>query len=152
MLRLLHINFLSVNEGINMANALYDLAKQKLLQGDIAWLTDNIKAVLVDNALYTVNLVTDEFLSDIIAGARVATSPNLTSKTSTLGVADAANVTFPSVSGAISEEVVLYVDTGVEATSSLIAIVDTATGLPVTPDGNNINVLWDDGVNRIFAI
>ena len=49
-----------------MANALYDLAKQKLLEGSIAWLADDIKAMLVDTADYTVNLVTDEFLSDVI--------------------------------------------------------------------------------------
>lgn len=137
-----------------MANALYSLGKQKLLEGGIAWLTDDIKAMLVDVADYTVNLTTDEFVSDVIAtpAAEVARSGNLSGKTSTLGVADSDDVTFSSVSGDVSEALVLFQDTGNDATSPLIAYIDTATGLPVTPDGNNINILWDAGANKIFAI
>src|SRR4051812_41488182 len=116
-----------------MANALYDKGRQKFLEGSIAWLTDNIKAVLVDGGAYTPNLSTHEFLSDIAGGARIATSANLATKTSTAGVADADDVTFTAVSGVQSEYVVLYKDTGVAATSPLICIIDTATGLPVTP-------------------
>ncbi len=137
-----------------MANVVYPLGKQKLLEGNIAWLTANIKAMLVDTDDYTLNPATDEFLSDVIAipAAEIARSPNFTSKTSTLGVADAADITFTSVTGDPAEALVIYLDTGDDSTSPLITYIDTATGLPATPDGNNINVLWDDGVNKIFAI
>lgn len=135
-----------------MANALYDNGRESFLKGEISWSSDNIKAVLVDTATYTANLATDQFLSDIPAGERVATSANFTAKTTTAGVADAADVTFASVSGDQSEALVVYQDTGVEGTSRLIAYIDTATGLPVTPNGGDISVTWDSGVNKIFRL
>lgn len=135
-----------------MANAMYDKGRQKFLEGGIAWLTDNIKAVLVDAGAYTRDLALHDFLDDIPAGARIATSANLGTKTSTDGVADAADVTFTAVSGVQSEYVILYKDTGVEATSALICCIDTATGLPVTPGGGDIVVTWDNGTNRIFKL
>ena len=125
-----------------MANALYDLGRESFLKGEISWSADNIKAVLVDNADYVVNLATDQFLSDIIAGGRVATSVNFTAKTTVAGAADAADITFTAVTGDISESLVIYQDSGVEGTSRLIAYIDTATGLPVTPNGGDIQVQW----------
>lgn len=135
-----------------MANALYDTGRNAFLLGDVDWLTDNIKAVLVDSADYTVNLATDQFLSEIAAGARVATSANLTGKTAVAGVADAADVTLTGVAGDQSEAIVLYKDTGTPATSQLIAYIDTATGLPVQPNTGDISVIWDNGVNKIFKL
>lgn len=135
-----------------MANALYDKGREAFLNGGINWTSDSIKVVLVDAADYTVNLTTHQFLSDIAAGARVATSGNLASKTSTAGVADAADITFTAVSGDPSEALVIYKDTGSAATSPLIAYIDTATGLPVTPNGGDITVTWDNGSNKIFKL
>ena len=135
-----------------MASALYGLSRQAFLDGDICWSSDDIKAVLVDTALYTVNIDVDQFLSAIVAGARIATSSNLSGKPSTLGVADAADVTFTAVTGATVEAVVLYQDTGVAATSPLIAYIDTATGLPVTPGGGDIIIQWDSGPNKIYKL
>lgn len=135
-----------------MANALYGLGRQLFLEGGIVMLTDNIKVVLVDTATYTVDIDVDDFLADIPAGERVATSGNLTTKTSTLGVFDADDVTFSSVTGDVSEALVIYKDTGAEATSPLIAYIDTATGLPVTPNGGDITVTWDSGANKIFKL
>lgn len=135
-----------------MANALYDLGRESFLKGEISWNTNNIKAVLVDTGLYTPNLATNQFLSDIPVGARVSTSPNLTGKTTAAGVADADDVTFTAVTGATVEAVVLYQDTGTASTSRLIGYIDTATGLPVTPSGGDISVVWDSGANRIFKL
>jgi hypothetical protein len=122
-----------------MASALYTPFKKLLLDGDIDLLTDNIKVVLVDAADYTFSAAHD-FLDDVAAGARVATSGNLASKTTTSGSFDSDNVTFTAVTGDVSEAVILYKDTGVAATSPLIAYIDTATGLPVTPNGGDITV------------
>tara|TARA_R110000823_G_C15952958_1_gene502546 strand:- start:22783 stop:23190 length:408 start_codon:yes stop_codon:yes gene_type:complete len=135
-----------------MANALYDLAREAFLGGDIAFDTDNIKAALLDLTDYTPNLATDQFLTDIPVGAIVATSGNLASKTVTLGVADAADVTLTAVTGDESEYILLYQDTGVGTTSRLIALIDTATGLPVTPNGGDIVIQWDNGSNKIFKL
>ncbi len=133
-----------------MANALYDLGREAFLDGDIDWAADNIKVLIVDGAVYTPNLVTDQFRDDI--ASEVAVSANLSGKDSSLGVADAADVTFSTVSGAQSEFLVIFKDTGTPATSALIALIDTATGLPVTPDGGDITVTWDSGANKIFKL
>lgn len=135
-----------------MANALYDNGRQGFLAGDIDWDADNIKLHLVDAADYTKDLANHDFLDDVPAGARVATSGNLTSKTVAAGVADAADVTLSAVSGDPSEQIVINADSGVESTSRLIANIDTATGLPVTPNGGDITVQFDSGANKIFKL
>lgn len=135
-----------------MANAVYGKARELFLNGDLDWASDNIKAVLVDTAAYAVSIDADDFLADIPEGDRIATSGNLASKTSTLGVADAADVTFSTVTGDVSEAIVIYKDTGDAATSPLIAYIDTATGLPITPNGGDITIRWDNGANKIFKL
>ena len=135
-----------------MANALYDKGRQRFLEGQFNWLTDTIKCLMVDTAAYTANLAVHEFLSDIGSSARITTPVTLTSKASAGGAADAADVTFTSVSGPSIEAIILYRDTGTEATSPLIAYIDTATGLPITPNGGDIIVTWDNGTNKIFKL
>ena len=135
-----------------MANALYDGGREGFLDGSIDWDTDTIKAVLVDSGAYTPNLATDRNLSDIPGGARIATSGALASKTVTAGVADAADVTLTAVTGVQSEYIAIYKDTGTASTSRLICLIDTATGLPVTPNGGDIIIQWDNGSNKIFKL
>lgn len=137
-----------------MANTLYDKGRQRFLEAQLNWMSDAIKCLLVDTGAYTPNFTTHEFLSDISASARVGTSTGvtLTSKTTTGGAADAADITFSSVTGASIEALVLFMDTGTEGTSPLIAYIDTATGLPITPNGGDIIVTWDNGANRIFKL
>ena len=135
-----------------MANALYDPGRESFLKGEIAWQTDNIKAVLVKTAAGYTFSAAHQFLSSILVGERIATSANLGTKTTTSGVADAANVTFTAVTGDACGAVVLYKDTTDAATSNLIAYIDTATGLPVTPNGGDITVQLDDGANKIFKL
>lgn len=135
-----------------MANALYDKGRQKFLEGGIAWLTDTIKIVLIDTADYSANLATDEFLSTVPVAARVGTAQTLGTKTTTAGVADAADITFSTVTGDPCEALLIYKDTGTESTSPLIALIDSASGLPVTPNGGDITVTWDNGANKIFKL
>lgn len=135
-----------------MANALYTKYLEAALQGQINWMSDNIKVVLVDSASYTVNLATHQYLSDVPSGSRTATSANLSSKAATGGVADAADVTFSAVTGPVSEILVIYKDTGTASTSPLIAYIDTATGLPVTPNGGDITVVWPNDSGKIFTL
>ena len=135
-----------------MANALYGLGREGFLGGDIDWDANDIRIILGDAADYTVSIDTHDFLNDVAAGSRVATSGALTTKTKTLGVADADDVTLTTVTGDPSEFVIIYQHTGNEATARLIAYIDTATGLPITPNGANINVVWDSGANKIFKL
>ncbi len=135
-----------------MANALYGLGRQAFLDADIDFSVDVIQAMLVDTGLYTVSIDVDNALDDIPAAARVGTRQTLGTKTSTLGVADAADVTFPTISGATVEAIVVLQSGTTEALSRLIAYIDVATGLPVTPNGGDIIVQWDNGANRIFKL
>jgi len=135
-----------------MANTLYDKGRQRFLEGQFNWLTDTIKVYLVSTSAYTVNASTHEFISDISSSARIAGPVTLTAKSTAGGAADAADATFTAVSGGAIGAIVIYADTGTEATSPLIAYLDTATGLPITPNGGDIIVTWDNGANKIFKL
>lgn len=137
-----------------MANALYDKGRQNILEGAIAWLTDNIKVTSIDEDDDAPVLTTDDFLDDILAGAREFQSGNLASKTSTDGTADAADLApaFTGASGDQFESITVYRDSGTASTSELICNIDTATGLPLTPDGGNIDITWSSAADRIFTL
>jgi hypothetical protein len=135
-----------------VASVVYASAKAKFLTAGLNLATLNIKAVLVDTGQYTFSAGHD-FLDDVPSGARVATSGNLASKTTTGGVFDAADVTFSAVTGATVEAVIIYNDTGTASTSDLIAFIDAASsGLPFTPNGGDCLVAWDGGAAKIFAL
>ena len=121
-----------------MANTLFDKARQRFLEAQINWMTNTIKCILVDTGAYTPQTAIHEYLADIPISARIAGPVTLTAKATTGGAADAADTTFTSVSGASIEAIVIYSDTGTESTSPLIAYIDTATGLPITPNGGDI--------------
>ena len=123
-----------------MANALYDTGRNAFLRGDLSWNSHTFKVVLVSSS-YTVNLTSHQYLSSIPSGARIATSSALTTSLPGAGVADASDITFASVTGSQVTQFVIYRDTGSEATSQLVAYFDTATNLPITPNGGDINNL-----------
>jgi hypothetical protein len=137
-----------------MANAVYPLARRQCLRTGLTFTAADIKAVLVDTGQYSYS-ASHEFLTDVPSGARVATSGNLTGKTDTGGVADADNVTFAGLTGGggsadTIEAVVLYIDTGSAATSRLLAYIDTAAGLPITPTGGDHEIRWN--ASGIFQV
>lgn len=123
-----------------MANGWYRKGAEKVCNQQIAYLTDVVKAVFVDAADYTPDQATHDALADIPVGARHGAPQTLASKTVTDGFFKAANLVFPNVTGDPSEYIAFYVDSGVEATSWLLWLFDTATGLPVTFNGGNANV------------
>lgn len=133
-----------------MANTLYDKGRESFLKGEISWGSDDIKIALVDTGTYSVNASTHQFLSDL--SGVIATSGNLASKTTTAGIADAADVVLSAVSGSTGEAIIIYKDSGEDTTSRLIAYIDAATGLPVTPNGSDLTIVWDNGVNKIFKL
>lgn len=123
-----------------MANAIYPKFKEQALQGGVNLASGNIKAVLVDLADYTYSTA-HEFLSDVAVAGRVATSGNLASKSFTNGTFDSADFSFTAVMGDQSEALIVFIDTGTPSTSRLVAFYDAGvTGLPVTPNGGDINV------------
>ena len=136
-----------------MANTLYDSARASYLTAGLSWSADTVKVALVRG--YTFSSA-HTVLSDITGGGGgtiVATSSALASKTTTSGIADAADITWTTVTaGSACQAMVIYKDTGTAGTSNLIAYIDTATGLPVTPNGGDITVTWDNGSSKIFKL
>lgn len=142
-----------------MASSLFDPGREGFLNGEIDYDTAVIKVALVRGYTYDAS---HKWVSDVTGagGTLVATSAALSSKTVAAGVADAADVVFTAVpSGAAIPAMIVFQSSAVAggadvaATAQrLIAYIDTATGLPVTPNGQNINVTWDNGSNRIFKL
>lgn len=138
-----------------MANALYPLWKEALIQGLAnAALngsgTTGVYCALVDTGVYTYSAAHQFFSS--ITGV-VGTEQEIgATKTYTNGIFDGADVTYPSVTGSTAEALVIFVkNAGASTTWRLVAYLDTGvTGLPVTPNGGNISVSWN--ASGIFAL
>ncbi len=135
-----------------MASTLYDKARERFLIGEFNWLTDDIRIMLIDAAAYSVNLSAHAHLADVALASRVATSGLLANKTVAGGAADADDVTLTTVTGPSIEALIIFKDTGVPATSPLIAYIDAGQGLPLTPNGGDVIVSWDNSVNKIFRV
>ena len=133
-----------------MANVLYPKGKEHLSKAEVPLLTGNVRVFLVDSAVYTYSAA-HQSLADVPAGARVANAL-LSGKDVTNGVFAASNTTLPAVTGAVSEVLIVLLDSGTEATSWLLAYIDSAIGLPVAPTGGDIVVQWDTGPNKIWAL
>lgn len=148
-----------------MASAFYSGGLDGFLAGEIDWDTGNIKAILLRGGAFT---ATHKFLSELkaVTGVEeVSRSPSLATKAIGVagglaaGVVDAADTAWASVpTGTACNAFVLVqtnltggadnLDTGVR----LISYHDDYTGLPVTPNGANINLAFPNDANRIFKI
>lgn len=118
---------------------------------------DTIKLALVDagSADGAPDGAADDFWDDQDAGL-IGTAYTLAAKTiGTVAAGVFDNTTdpapaFTAVSGATVEDLVLFKDTGTPSTSNLIAFWDTATGLPLTPNGGDVNVTFNaSGIIKI---
>jgi len=133
-----------------MANQLYPKAKEAFLNADIDMVDDTIVIALIDTDVYSFS-TSHQFRTDI-PNESVIASVSLGNKTTANGVFDADDATFSSVTGANAEALILFQDTGNSANSRLIAYIDSATGLPILPNGGDITVAFSSGSNRIFSL
>lgn len=131
---------------------IYTPALVSLAKAEINLSTADVRALLVKSS-YLVDRA-HQFLNQIDAGDRIGTAVALTSETvTTEGAFDAANATFTSVAaGSEIAAVVLYVHTGTESTSRLIAFIDSAIGFPRPTNGGNVTIEWSDDTDRIFRL
>lgn len=136
-----------------MANTIYTNAKELLLTAGINWLTDTIKAVLV-NISYSPDFNVHKYFSDVTGVVPgVQQVKTLAGKTITGGAADADDLAFPYVaSGQNVYYVLIYKDTGISTTSPLIILIDTAAGLPIITTGANLFITFDNGPSKIFSL
>ena len=110
---------------------------------------DNICLALVDNAgADGAPDISDDFWDDQDGSLVNSLSGNLATKTiGTLGIGvfDAADLApaFSTVSGATVESLCMLKTTGTPSSSNMICWWDTATGLPLTPNGGDVNVTFN---------
>jgi len=141
-----------------MANALYDRARKLFLDAQINWALDTIHCCLVEQGVAPNLTSATASIADIATtqrnyGTAGSAGVALINKVSTAeGAADADDVTFTAVSGTTIGAVVLYklISTTDETQNPTILWLDTATGLPITPNTGDIIVTWDNGINKIF--
>ena len=125
-----------------MANTVFAPTKGVILDGGINFGTATLKVDLIDTADDDPNTTTDDFYDDITAAAIESTATLASVTTSTTGRLDSADPTFSAASGDVSEELLLWNDTGgASSTDHLVASYDTFTsGMPVTQNGGDITV------------
>jgi hypothetical protein len=130
-----------------VANTVYTTFKTALLDGTINLATANLWA-LISTSGYTPNYATDSFVSVI---APILSRVALTGITVSNGSLFANDPTFPAVnSGSVVTQVIVYINSGSDATSQLICTFNQACpGLPVATNDGNIEVQW---VGEIFSL
>jgi hypothetical protein len=117
----------------------YDIGRSL---GTAGWLSSNIRSLLV-NAVYVPNPA-HQFITDIPVGAIAIRGPLLTNKSVLNGFVRASTTRYADL--LLPQEIkglIMYVDTGVDATSSLILYADDAPSFPFTPVGFNYDFGYD---------
>lgn len=141
-----------------MTNSLFSPGREGFLAAEIDWDDGVIKASLLRGYVFD---PADRFVTEVTgAGGVLVSTVTLTGKAITNGVADANDLLFGSVpAGPVVTSLLLYQASGPAGGADLpagqqrlVGWVDTATGLPVTPNGNDVSVVWDQGPNRIFKL
>lgn len=133
-----------------MANQLYVKAKEDFLNGNLNLSSNTVTLALVDTDVYTFS---SAHLSRAdVPNTAVVAANNLINPVTTSGIYDADDVIFPAVSGANCEALILFHNTGDQTSSRLIAYLDTASGLPILPNGGDITVRFSESASKIFAL
>lgn len=140
-----------------MSNQKYPNGLVQLMLGNINLAGGDITVALVSPG-YVANFLTDANLSDINPGTNIIGSPMpFLSVTITpgpsFGIMNANSpLVFSAVIGTTVGQLVVYLNTGDPTTSTLIFNITDAAGLPLNPNGGNINVVLDSGLYKIMSI
>jgi hypothetical protein len=145
-----------------VTNALFDPGREGFLLGEINWsATPTIKCVLTRSYTFTAS---HKFVSDAVtAGAVLISTVAVTGRSGGNGIANGSNITFPAVpaqaGNASATSLIIFMSSAITggadvATSAqrLIAYIDSATNLPVIPNGGDITIGWDTGSSKIFKL
>lgn len=131
---------------------MYPSTKTRMLTGQFDWTGDDVVVVLIATGQY-VPSINHTSLLDVSASARVATSDVLTGRTVDVNVVDADDYLYTYVAGPQVDSVLLVSKGTNDATSWLICHLDeTVVGLPFSPSAGPVQLTWNDGPNKIFAL
>jgi hypothetical protein len=127
-----------------MADEYYDDAGNNWLgngvHGNTDLDTDDIRIVLYDEGADARNTA-DQDIADIVGGAQIQESPNLTTKEIGVvadGIFNHADEVFGTVTGSSVESLIYYEFNATASIAPLLFVLDSWTGLPVTPNGGDI--------------
>lgn len=134
-----------------MNNHFYLNAEDKMKDGSIDWVNDTVKAMFINTQIYNFD-ADHSVLSDIPLSARVDRSETLTNKRFVFDAADADDLYFKYLIGAMVGSLVLYKDSGEDDTSDLITYLDNCIGMPFLPNGGDVTITWDRGLKKIFTL
>lgn len=133
-------------------SAIYPKWKEQLLQftanNNIS--TGTVKAALVSSTY--VYSAAHQFFSSVTGQVGTSVIISGGTKSYTNGAFDTTtDPLFTAVTGSQVTGIIVYIDTGVAGTSPLVAYIDSASaGLPVTPNGGDITVVWN--ASGIFTL
>lgn len=116
-----------------MSSQLYPKAREKFLTAQLSWLSGTYRAVLFPETY--IPDFSDEFLSDVFGGVRIALSDPITNRTATGGVAGCDPIRFGTlVDARKASSIAIYRDSGNEMTSDLICFIDSPQiqGVPLS--------------------
>jgi len=128
-------------------NRLTDAAKDMFRYGGIDWESDRIMCALVNNAAkYIRDGAQDPVIADVPSDAIITPPIELTGKAVVDGAMDADDVTFPDVpeDSLPVTDVILYR----ASDGFILGIFDDWPD--VYPNGGDIEILWDNGIHKIF--
>lgn len=138
-----------------MANSLFDKGREGFLSGSILGLGGSIVPYFI-GSFNTGLVATGALLSDIPAAVYRARGTYLVNRTASAGVFDADDTVVNCPSSAATVVGLIHVlEAGnpvSSANSLLIHNVDTASVLPFTPNGGDVQIIYDQGANRIFKL
>lgn len=130
-----------------MASAAYEITLKKFMDADVDLLVDTIKVRLLRTSAYTFSQAHD-FAADL--PATIVADVTLGTKTTTVGVFDAADAVFSAVpAGAAIDACAIYKFVTADADSPLILYLD---GFTVTPNGGDITLQWAEASPNIWKI
>lgn len=140
-------------------SSLFHPGREGFMTGEIAWEPGpTIKASLVRSYIFN---NTHKFVSQVTgAGGELVATVTFANLTFANGVAGADDLTFVAVpEGAQIPHILLYQASAVTGGADLppteqrlIGLIDQANGLPCVPNGEDINVSWNPGADRIFRL
>ncbi len=122
-----------------MSSGWYPKGAEAVLNGDVDFDTDTLKVALLSSA-YSYSAAHD-FYNDISANV-VGTPETLAGVTKTNGSLDATDALFAALAGGEVGAFAIYKDSGVAGTSPLLIFIDDYAGLPFTPDGSDLPIVW----------
>lgn len=119
-----------------MRSQLYPYARELFATAQLDWRAGVVRALFLPSSY--VPDFTDQFLSDIFEGVRIAISEEIQSRTATNGICTGTAAKFPLlIDHRAVSQAVIFKDTGVESTSVLIAYLgdEDLVNEPFTPIG-----------------